>query len=307
MTPASAALASSASTNSVSLARLSLAASKISSACAGTLSLRTVTAPSAACSSTRRDPGAAITDDFSEPKKSSPGMDLTSVLESPDQSLSLCGLALAKSFTGPATRRSLLPSRSTGLTALPMTLPYLAAMAASSSESASPEGYLGTSKPFPLSSAMACSSWYTDAETLGSLMMFARLVLARSPSLARTSTRLWAGVRRSGKAARMRAAREISAVSTLTPLGLRKRRTTGRKACVARAGASSVSVHQILADFLMPSSGTWVSSAVSSIPMAFGARRTRGVRRRESLKACGCTRAKQAACAVVSVSVEARV
>jgi len=34
--------------------------------------------------------------------------------------------------------------------------------------------------------------------------------------------------------------------------------------------------------------------------MAFGARRTRGVRRRESLKACGCTRAKQAACAVVS-------
>ena len=218
------------------------------------------------------------TDDFSEPKKSSPGMDLTSVLESPDQSLSLCGLARAKSFTGPATRRSLLPSRSTGLTALPITLPYLALIAASSGESASPLGYLGTSKPFRLSSEMACSSWYTDAETLGSLMMLARLVLASSPSLARTSTLLWAGVRRSGKAARIRAAREISAVSTLTPLGPRKRLTTGRKACVARAGASSVRVHQIFADFLMPSSGG-ISPAVSST-MAFGARLTRGVRRR---------------------------
>jgi hypothetical protein len=47
--------------------------------------------------------------------------------------MSLCGCACANALTGPATRRSLLPSRSTGFTALPSTLAYVAFAAFSAS------------------------------------------------------------------------------------------------------------------------------------------------------------------------------
>ena len=65
---------------------------------------------------------AAMVADFSEPKKSSPVMCTTLVLESLGHARSLCGFFCAKAFTGAATRRSELPSRSTGFTALPSTL-----------------------------------------------------------------------------------------------------------------------------------------------------------------------------------------
>ena len=52
---------------------------------------------------------------------------------------------------------------------------------------------------------------------LGSLMMFASGVLASSPSSASASSMRCSGVRRSGKLAMMRPAREMSRVSTSTP------------------------------------------------------------------------------------------
>src|ERR1700750_238873 len=50
-------------------------------------------------------------------------MSATRVFESLVQAPILCGLLRAYCFTAPAARRSELPSRSTGLTALPSTLP----------------------------------------------------------------------------------------------------------------------------------------------------------------------------------------
>ena len=193
-------------------------------------------------------------------------MDATCVAESPDHAPILCGCARAYALTGAATRRSELPSRSTGFTAEPSTLAYRALVSFSASDNASPLGKGGTSKPLALSSAMTASSCGTDAETLGSLTMFARGVFAISPSAARTSGRLCEGASLSGNAASTRLAREMSAASTATPLGARNRRTIGRNARVASAGASSVSVYQILADFFTPvASGVGASVGASSI------------------------------------------
>ena len=61
--------------------------------------------------------------DFSLAKKSSPLIDVTSVFESFAQAPMRCGLFLAKTFTAFGARRSELPWRKTGLTALPKTIP----------------------------------------------------------------------------------------------------------------------------------------------------------------------------------------
>eukprot|EP00982_Pelagococcus_subviridis_P007940 30784-Pelagococcus_subviridis.AAC.3 len=98
--------------------------------------------------------------------------------------------------------------------------------------------------------------------------MFARSVVASSPSFARTSVLRCAGVRRSGNAARTRDAREMSALSTLTPTPPQNRRTTGRNACVASAGASSVSVHQIFADFFTPGASAPFGSVIGIVSAA---------------------------------------
>ena len=81
-----------------------------------------------------------------------------------------------------------------------------------------------------------------DAETFGSLMMFASGVVASSPSSARASPIRCSCVRRSGNTARMRPAREMSRVCTSTPAEEAKACTTGRKEYVASIGASSVRV-----------------------------------------------------------------
>ena len=59
--------------------------------------------------------------DFSLVAKSPRLMVATCVFESGFQGPSLCGCFLAYSFTAAAARRSELPSRSTGFTALPST------------------------------------------------------------------------------------------------------------------------------------------------------------------------------------------
>ena len=89
---------------------------------------------------------------------------------------------------------------------------------------------------------MAALSWGSEALTFGSLMMLASGVVASAPSSARASGTRWAAVRRSGKAARMRPAREMSRVSTVTPAVEAKAWMMGRSERVARAGASSVNV-----------------------------------------------------------------
>jgi hypothetical protein len=79
-----------------------------------------------------------------------------------------------------------------------------------------------------------------EADTFGSLMMFASGVFASSPSSARASSIRWLSSRNSGKLAMMRPAREMSRVSTVTPAVEAYAWITGRNECVARAGASSV-------------------------------------------------------------------
>ena len=75
---------------------------------------------------------------------------------------------------------------------------------------------------------MAAFSCGTEAEMFGSLMMLALGVLASSPSSARASPIRWASVRRSGKLAMIRPAREMSRVSTRTPAVEAYAWTTGR-------------------------------------------------------------------------------
>mmetsp|Transcript_6279 Transcript_6279/g.25217 ORF Transcript_6279/g.25217 Transcript_6279/m.25217 type:complete len:335 (+) Transcript_6279:1638-2642(+) len=225
-------------------------ASITSPACSATFSLR-VTASSApsATNSIRTSVGSAHTWLFSAEKKSPSFIDATCDLEVASHLPRRCGFFWAYAFTGAATRRSELPSRSTGFTAEPSTLAYLALFALSSSVVGSCT-YGGTAKPLALSSAMASMSCGTDADTLGVLMMFARGVLAMVPSAASVSPVRCAGVSASGNCARMRLATEMSAGSTEMPAGVRKRRTIGSSACVASAGASSVSVHAMRAAFL---------------------------------------------------------
>ena len=78
--------------------------------------------------------------------------------------------------------------------------------------------------------------------------MFAAEVFARSPSRASSSGMRWSSVSPSGKFARIRPAREMSAVSISTPEPFMKARTMGRRAWVARAGASSILVQVIVAE-----------------------------------------------------------
>jgi hypothetical protein len=81
-----------------------------------------------------------------------------------------------------------------------------------------------------------------DAEMLGSLMMFASGVFASSPSSARASGTRCSSARRSGNTARMRAASEMSRVSTGMPAAPAYASRIGRNEWVASAGASSVYV-----------------------------------------------------------------
>jgi hypothetical protein len=89
------------------------------------------------------------------------------------------------------------------------------------------------SKPLSCSSLIAALSCETEAETLGSLTMLASGVLARAPSSARASSAR-------PNCARIRAATEMSRVSTLTPALAAYASTIGRKEYVASSGASSV-------------------------------------------------------------------
>ncbi len=79
-----------------------------------------------------------------------------------------------------------------------------------------------------------------EADTLGSLMMLASGLVASSPSSASASSRRWSSVSRSGNWLMIRAATEMSRVSTSTPAVLAKAATIGRNEYVASMGASSV-------------------------------------------------------------------
>ena len=87
---------------------------------------------------------------------------------------------------------------------------------------------------------MAALSCGIEALMLGSLMMLASGVLARSPSSASASSMRCSSVSRSGNGARMRPASEMSRVSTSTPALAAKAAMIGRKEYVASIGASSV-------------------------------------------------------------------
>ena len=77
--------------------------------------------PSSPTSSMRSDPSASTTvTDCSLERKSSAVMWATLVFESGDQAPIECGCFRAYCFTEAGARRSELPSRSTGFTALPL-------------------------------------------------------------------------------------------------------------------------------------------------------------------------------------------
>ncbi len=97
-------------------------ASTTSPASTGTASRSTVVVPSAATSSMRRLPSDSTTADFSSERKSSAVMWATLVLESGLHAPIECGCLRAYSLTECGARRSEFPSRSTGLTAEPLTL-----------------------------------------------------------------------------------------------------------------------------------------------------------------------------------------
>ena len=88
---------------------------------------------------------------------------------------------------------------------------------------------------------MAALSWGIEAEMLGSLMMLASGRPVERTELGQGVTR-GAALRpsRSGKAARIRPASEMSRDSTATPPCAANARRMGRNEYVASAGASSV-------------------------------------------------------------------
>ena len=96
-------------------------ASTISPASTATSSFMTVTVPSAATCSMRSVPASSIVTERSFERKSPFVMCATWDAESDDQAPIECGFARAKLLTAGGARRSELPSRSTGLTALPLT------------------------------------------------------------------------------------------------------------------------------------------------------------------------------------------
>ena len=108
-------------------------ASTTSPASTGTDSRSTVTVPSSATCSMRSVPSASTTAEVSLERKSPDVMCATLVLDSGDQAPMECGWLRAYCFTDAGARRSELPSRSTGLTAEPLTLSYRARTSRSSS------------------------------------------------------------------------------------------------------------------------------------------------------------------------------
>ena len=108
--------------NSRSAATCIAVASTTSPSSTGTDSRSTVVEPSSPTSSIRSEPSCATTADTSLERKSSASMCATLVRESGLQAPIECGWLRAYCFTEAGARRSELPSRSTGLTALPLTL-----------------------------------------------------------------------------------------------------------------------------------------------------------------------------------------
>ncbi len=108
--------------NASRLPALMKVASTISPARTGIDSLSTVTLPSPATSSTLRSSAAAKVTDCSLERKSSWPIVATLVFESLAHAPILCGCERAYFLTDAGARRSELPSRSTGLTAEPLTL-----------------------------------------------------------------------------------------------------------------------------------------------------------------------------------------
>ncbi len=84
-------------------------------------SFSTVTVPSSPTSSTRSVSASAIVTDCSFERKSPASMWATDVFESRAQAPIECGWLRAYCLTEAGARRSELPSRSTGLTAEPLT------------------------------------------------------------------------------------------------------------------------------------------------------------------------------------------
>ena len=119
-TPLALASAICAARNATRAALLMTVASTISPASTGIDSLSTVVVPSAATSSMRTRAVGATVVERSLARKSPRGHVATWVLESGDQAPIECGCERAYCFTEAGARRSELPSRSTGLTALPL-------------------------------------------------------------------------------------------------------------------------------------------------------------------------------------------
>ena len=95
---------------------------------------------------------------------------------------------------------------------------------------------------FALLVAVAATSCGTEALILGSLITLASGVLTSSPSSARSSGWRCASVSRSGKAAMIRPASEMSRVPTVTPAAEAKARMIGKSEAEAICGASSTLV-----------------------------------------------------------------
>ena len=120
-TPCSRASSICSARNASSALRRMTAASTISPACTSRPSLSVVLVPSAAsCSIVSVSASESVTE-RSECRKSPSSIVETCVLESLDHSPIECGCLRAKLLTDSGARRSELPSRSTGLTALPFT------------------------------------------------------------------------------------------------------------------------------------------------------------------------------------------
>ena len=110
------------SRNAVSAFLLMHVASSTSPSSSASPSLSTVTVPSAASCSIRTVVAAGIVTDCSFERKSPAPIVETWDFESSGQTPIRCGLFFAYSFTARGARRSEFPSRSTGFTALPLTL-----------------------------------------------------------------------------------------------------------------------------------------------------------------------------------------
>ncbi len=120
-TPRSLASAICCDRNASSARRRITAASTTSPSSTPNASLSTVTAPPGATYSMRISPSPSIVTDFSVVRKSPTPIVETCVLDSSDHSPIECGCLRANAFTDAGARRSELPSRRTGLTALPFT------------------------------------------------------------------------------------------------------------------------------------------------------------------------------------------